>query len=94
MTGDHLDAILKTSHAKTDKEGWHTLPEGGTLTLYVAFNGASLTVPRVESLRVDGELLYARSAKRELFALARADVFAVALEASVTGQPVRRAGFG
>jgi hypothetical protein len=44
---------------------------------------------------VDGELLYARSAKRELFAIARSDVFAVALEGSTAaGQPVRRAGFG
>ncbi len=95
MTSDHLDAILKTAHTKQDKEGWHTVPDGGTLTLYVAFNGASLTVGRVEALRFDGELLYARTPKRELFALTRGDVYAVAIEgAGATGQPPRRAGFG
>ena len=94
MTGEQFDAILKTAQAKPDKDGWLTLPEGGLLTLYVAFGGASLTVPRVEALRLEGALLYARTPKRELFALAREDVFALAVEGAVLGQPTRRAGFG
>jgi hypothetical protein len=93
MTGEQLDAILKTAQAKPDKDGWNSLPEGGLLTLYLAYNGASLTVPRVEALRSDGPLLYARTPKRELFAVAREDVFAVAVEGAVMGQPTRRAGF-
>ena len=27
MTGEHLEAILKTAHAKADKEGWQALPD-------------------------------------------------------------------
>ena len=95
MTSDHLDAILKSVHAKADKEGWFTVRDSGTLTLYAAFNGASLTVGRVEAVRTDGDILYARTTKRELYGFAREDLFAIAVEgSSASGQPVRRAGFG
>ncbi len=95
MTGDHLDAILKASGAKADKEGWHALPEGGSMTLHVAHDGASMTIPRVDSLKQDGELVYARNPKREMFVVVRGDVYAVALEADAgAGKVVRRAGFG
>jgi hypothetical protein len=95
MTGDHMDAILKLAGGKSDKDGWVTLPDGNTMTLHVAHDGAAMTVPRVESLKQDGELVYARNPKRELFALVRSDIFAVALEGeSSVGKAVRRAGFG
>jgi hypothetical protein len=95
MTGDHLDAILKLAGAKSEKDGWATLPEGGTMSLHVAHDGASMTVSRIEALKQDGELVYARNSKRELFFVVRSDVFAVALEAeSVAGKVARRAGFG
>jgi hypothetical protein len=98
MTGEQFDAILKTAHFKADKadkDGWQTLSDGGTMTLYVAYHGASLTVARVEGIRVDGGLVYARTPKRELYALAKEDVYAVAIDgAAATGQPARRAGFG
>jgi hypothetical protein len=95
MTGDHLDAILKVAGAKSEKDGWLALPDGATMTLHIAHDGASMTVPRVESVRQDGELVYARNAKRELFAVVRSDVFAVALEGEpAAGKVVRRAGFG
>lgn len=95
MTGEHLDAILKVAGAKTDKDGWATLPDSGSLTLHVAHDGAGMTVSRIEAIKQDGELVYARNPKRELFALVRSDVFAVALEGEGTaGKPARRAGFG
>jgi hypothetical protein len=95
MTGDQLDAILKTAGAKGDKEGWMLLPDGTALTLHVAHDGASMTVSRIEALRQDGDLIYARNPKRELFAVVRSDVFAVALEGEASaGKVVRRAGFG
>jgi hypothetical protein len=94
MTGDHLEAILKVAGAKGDREGWASLPDGSTMTLHVAHDGAAMTVPRIESIRQDGELLYARNSKRELFVVVRSDVFAVALEGeSSAGKVVRRAGF-
>jgi hypothetical protein len=95
MTGDHLDSILKLAAAKSEKDGWLSLPEGSAMTLHVAHDGASMTVTRVESLKQDGELVYARNPKREIFVVVRSDVFAVALEAETTaGKVVRRAGFG
>jgi hypothetical protein len=95
MTGEHLEAILKLAGAKTDKDGWATLPEGSAMTLHVAHDGASMTVSRIDALKHDGELVYARNPRRELFCLARTDVFAVALEGEPSaGKVARRAGFG
>jgi hypothetical protein len=95
MTGDHLDAILKVSGAKSEKDGWLALPDGGTMTLHVAHDGASMTISRVEAVRLDGELLYARNPKREMFVVVRGDVYAVALESDASaGKVARRAGFG
>ena len=93
MTGEHLEAILKNAQAKAEKDGYTVVPDGASLTLYAAHDGVSLTVSRVEALKIDGELVYARTVRRETYALARTDLFAVALEGAV-GQPARRAGFG
>lgn len=98
MTGEHLEAILKMSGAKgdtADKHGWTALPEGSTLTLHVAHDGAGMTISRIEAVKLDGELVYARNPKRELFAVVRTDVYAVALDGeAAAGKVVRRAGFG
>ncbi len=95
MTPEHFDAILKNAQAKADgeKNGFATFPEGTTLTLYVAHAGASLAVPKVEAVRTDGDLVHAKTQKRETFTIARIDVFAVSMEGG-GGTPARRAGFG
>jgi hypothetical protein len=103
VTPEHLISILKQAGAKADKgdkgdkgdkEGWEVLPEGASLTLYLAHDGATLNVNRVESIRKDGELVYAKT-KKDVFYVARADIFAIAIEGSSTpGQTPRRAGFG
>ncbi len=95
MTGEHLEAILKMAGAKGEKDGWQALPEGSAMSLHVAHDGASMTVSRIEAVRPDGELVYARNPKREIFAVVRTDVYAVALEGEgAVGKVVRRAGFG
>jgi hypothetical protein len=95
MTGEHLEAILKVAGAKGDKDGWYSLPEGSAMTLHVAHDGASMTVSRIDAVKQDGELVYARNPRRELFVLVRTDIFAVALEGeSSVGKVTRRAGFG
>jgi hypothetical protein len=95
MTGEHLDAILKVAGAKTDRDGWQALPEGNAMTLHVAHDGASMTVSRIDMIKQDGELIYARNPRRELFVVVRSDVFAVALEGEPNAAKVsRRAGFG
>jgi hypothetical protein len=94
MTGDHLDAILRTAGAQPDKDGWWSAGGGVTMTLHVAHDGASMTVPRVDAIKTEGELVYARNPKREIFIVVRTDIFAVALEGeATTGRVVRRAGF-
>jgi hypothetical protein len=93
MAIELVESILKGAQAKAEKDGYHVLPEGATITLYVAKNGASLTVSRVEALKPDGDFIYARTSKRETFVVSRSDVFAVACEGAL-GQPARRAGFG
>jgi hypothetical protein len=94
MTGEHLDAILKVAGAKTEKDGWQTLPEGSAMTLHVAHDGASMTVSRIDGVRQDGELIYARTPRRELFVVVRGDVFAAAFEGEPNAKVARRAGFG
>jgi hypothetical protein len=61
MTGEHLDAILKLAGAKSEKDGWLSLPDASTLTLHVAHDGASMTISRIDGLRQEGELVFARS---------------------------------
>jgi hypothetical protein len=95
MTGEHMDAILKLAGAKGDKDGWHGLPDGSTMTLHVGHGGVGMTISRIEAVRQDGELVLARNPKRELFVVARSDVYAVALESEAgIGKVARRAGFG
>lgn len=92
MTRDQFEAILKNAGAKTDKEGGHSLSDGSSLAVHVAHDGANLAFTKVEHLRFDGDLVYARSAKQTI-AIVTSDVFAVIVEGA-GGQSVRRpAGF-
>jgi len=91
MNQDHLSALLAASGAKKDSEGWIKAPDGRHVTLHAAFNGVGLTVSRVVAVRLEGQLLHARTAKGDLYILALSDVYAGAVEgASATG---RKAGF-
>ncbi|MGH7269074.1 MAG: hypothetical protein ACREJ3_01475 [Polyangiaceae bacterium] len=95
MTLEHLEAILKATGGKADKDGWFCIAAGGSMTLHVAHDGASMTVSRIDAIKQEGDLVYARTPKRELFVVVRSDVFAVALDGeSGAGKVVRRAGFG
>lgn len=92
MTQDQLAAVLKASGAKPGQDGYHALPEGATLTLYVATNGVRLDVAKVEALKIDGDSVQARTAKKELYFVFVADVFGAAIDTSE--KQSRRAGFG
>ena len=93
MTREQIETILKSAQATKDKEGGVALPEGSNVTFHVAHDGASVTIQKIETVRFDGELVYARSAKQTV-ALVASDVFAVAVEGA-GGAPARRpAGFG
>ena len=90
MTEEHLQALLAAAEAKKEERG-HSLPEGRSLTLYVASNGANLTVSRISTVRVDKGLIHARTIKGEYFVIALVDCYAGSLEAPPSG--ARKAGF-
>jgi hypothetical protein len=92
MTREQIETILKNAGAKSEKDS-QSFPEGSNVTFHVAHDGASLSFQKIENVRFEGDLVYARSSKQSL-ALAITDVFAVAVEGS-QGQASRRpAGFG
>lgn len=91
MTREQIETILKTAGAKSEKDG-QSFAEGTNVTFHVAHDGASLQFQKIENVRFEGDLVYAKSSKQSL-ALAITDVFAVAVEGSA-GQAARRpAGF-
>lgn len=96
MTPEHLETILKYAQAKEDakeKDGFRVMPEGTTLTFHVSHGGAAMSMPRVEAIRREGELLWAKTGKKETCALMISDVFAVLIDGQ-PGAPPRRPGFG
>ncbi|CAN5733361.1 hypothetical protein BH09MYX1_BH09MYX1_35710 [soil metagenome] len=93
MNQEHLDAIFKTLELKpAGADGWRAAPEGMLLTFQLAHAGAAMSVSRVESVRVDGPLVWTRSAKKEINVFSRDDVFALATDGGAA-QPARRPGF-
>ncbi len=91
MTPAELESAMKALEIPA-KAGSYAVPEGGSLTLHVAHAGASLAIGRVEGLRVEGELLVARTPKSSM-ALQLVGLFAIGREGS--GPDGRRpAGFG
>ncbi len=91
MTQEHWAALIGASGAKKDDEGYLAPPEGKLVTLYVASGSSTLSVQRIEAVRQEQGLVYARTKKGELFVLALEDVFAGAVEE--TQGSSRKAGF-
>lgn len=93
MTEEMFRVVLETANARAEKDGWSSLPEGRMLTLYVAHAGVQLSVSKVGSMRLDGRILHARTAKGDQFILALDDVFATAMDAGTEASAARKAGF-
>lgn len=91
MTEAHLTAIVEASEGKKDPDGWWVMKEGRHVTLYVSAQGTSLTMGKVEALRLEGPLVKARSVRGEVYVVALEDVFAGQVEPRPQG--ARRAGF-
>ena len=92
MTNEHLDLVLKSAESQKAKDGWHHLGSGRHVTLYVAQEGASLTVGRIESLRAKNGLVEARTARGEIYVLALESVFAASVDEAGDNRS-RKAGF-
>jgi hypothetical protein len=93
MTEEMLKTVLDTAQAKTDKDGWDTLPEGRAMTLYGAHAGVSFTAGKVDSLRLARGIVHARTTKGETFLIALEDLFAAAVDAGNSATASRKAGF-
>jgi hypothetical protein len=93
MTQEQLEAVLKQVSAKLDKEGSWTMPEGTHLTIQLAHDGASLGVPRIQTVRIEGPLVTAKTPRGEIHCFLRDDVFAIASDGG-GGEKGRRPGFG
>ena len=91
MTNEHYQALLTIAGAKADPEGWSTTAEERWLTLHVSHDGVGLTVTRVVGLRLEGQLVFAKTSKGDQFVLSLGDVFAVSAEAPK--EQTRQAGF-
>jgi hypothetical protein len=91
MTEEHLSALLAAAEAKKDSEGWFKPAEGRQMTLHAAAQGVSLTVGRIEALRIENGLVKTRTVRGELYVLSLEHVFAGAVEAPASGS--RKAGF-
>ena len=92
MTAEMLKTVLDTAGAKLDEQGVAVLPERHTLSLYLAHDGASLTITRVVRVALHGEVLQAEDDKGELFVAHIGDAFAVSV-AVPAGASTRKAGF-
>jgi hypothetical protein len=91
MTQEHLTALITAGEAKKTDDGWLTLPEGRALTLYVAAGNASLSIPRIQSLKLEHALVHARTHKGEHYVVALEDAYAGSVEAPAAN--TKRAGF-
>lgn len=91
MTHEHLTALLTAGEATKSADGWMTLPDGRSLTLYIAAGQASLSIGRVNALRHDGALLHARTVKGEHFIVALEDGYAGSVDAPAG--VTKKAGF-
>lgn len=90
MTSEELNKILALAEAKEEQAGWK-LPSGCTLTFHLASAGVGLSVSRVESLKVEGTQLQAKTSRHELFVVSLNDVFACSVDSSSQHKP--KAGF-
>ncbi len=92
MTDAMLNTILKRAGAE-QKGTKATLPEGRTLTFYVAHDGASMSASNIVATERESELLFARNKKGEEFVFALEDVFASSSTGASSTERGRKAGF-
>jgi hypothetical protein len=81
MTQEHLAALLAAGEATKNADGWMGLPEGRSLTVYVASGTSTLSIGRVHALKAEHALLHARTSKGEHFIVALEDAFAGSVDA-------------
>ena len=92
MTEDMLKVVLDAAGVKLDEKGTAVLPERHTLSLYLAHDGASLSITRVVRVALRDEVLKAEDDKGELFVAHLGDAFAASVSVPAADTS-RKAGF-
>jgi len=90
MTSDQIASLLELTEPRKADGGWLELGQH-LLTLHTAFNGAALSLSRIEGVRLAGPLVFARSARGEIHVVRLEDVFAGSVEP--LKEKGRKAGF-
>jgi hypothetical protein len=90
MTGDQFGALLKLAEATKVDDGWSSLGPF-SLTLHTAFNGASLSLTRIDSVKTLGSLLLAKTSRGETHVLMLENIFGGTIDPS--RESGRKAGF-
>jgi hypothetical protein len=92
MTEEHWSALLAVAEAKKQDQGFLSLPEGRSLTLYLAAGSSTLSIARVQTLKLEGALIHARTNKGEHYVVALEDVYAGSVD-TPTASTAKKAGF-
>jgi hypothetical protein len=87
------DVLAKQVGAKKDGTTWN-VPDGAELTLFVALEGETLTVPRVSRLELHDAMIIADGPKGERYVVAAEDVRALRVDRGPGVRRDRGAGFG
>lgn len=95
MTEEMFHAVLDKAGCSKGDGGRMELPEGSTMTLYVAHDGTQLQVSRVNAVAQRGDIVETHNAKGETFLLALEDLFAASIVGGEgkDGGAGRKAGF-
>ncbi len=95
MTEEMFHAVVDKAGCSKGDGGVLELPEGSTMTLYLAHDGTQLQVSRVTALAQKGDIVETHNAKGETFLLALADLFAASIVGGEgkDGGAGRKAGF-
>ncbi|HHH30245.1 MAG TPA: hypothetical protein ENK57_18150 [Polyangiaceae bacterium] len=90
MTEEMFHAVVDKAGCTKGDGGRLELPDGSTMTLYLAHDGTQLQVSRVTALAQKGDIVETHNAKGETFLLALEDLFA----ASIVGGDAQDGGAG
>lgn len=90
MTGDQLAALLEVAEATQADAGWSSLGQQ-SLTLHTAYGAAALSLAHIESVKLSGSLLLAKSRRGETHVVILDNVVGGTIEPS--RETSRKAGF-
>jgi len=93
MTENMFDTVLRKAGCERDETGLLRLPEGRTMTLYIAHDGTQLAVGKVMALKRDEALVETETVKGETFILSLEDLFAASVSGNGKSAGGRKAGF-